>query len=343
MATRLPTVDEHGTIRLPAFEVPLSTYMSERARSVFIEQSLAGFPGSLNESQSINEMRRVVDRYHAPGVIRARELFPVEVETSTVGGVRVDRVTPRDGLPERNRRRILINLHGGGFLTGNGLVGLAESIPIAHVGQVCVVSLHYRMAPECKFPAASEDVASVYKDLLSRYRPQNIGIYGCSAGGLLTAESVAWFQVHDLPTPGAIGIFCAGADSTSGGDSSYTSTQLNGAFLSAPKVQTALETPSPYFELADLTDALAFPALEPTVLARFPPSLLITGTRDRFMSPAIHLHTQLCMAGVDARLHVWEGMWHGFLNTPDMPEAMAAYQEIAKFFERTLRHPSEDL
>jgi hypothetical protein len=30
-----------------------------------------------------------------------------------------------------------------------------------------------------------------YRELLKRYKPKNIGIYGCSAGGALTAETAA--------------------------------------------------------------------------------------------------------------------------------------------------------
>lgn len=47
--------------------------------------------------------------------------------------------------------------------------------------------------------------------MLKSYAAENIGIFGYSAGGVLTAQAVNWFQVHELPRPGAIGIFGAGA------------------------------------------------------------------------------------------------------------------------------------
>lgn len=124
----------------------------------------------------------------------------------------------RLGLSSR-KARVLINLHGGGFAGCWPGCAELESRPIAFLGQVRVVSVDYRQAPDNKFPAASEDVANVYRALLKTYKPNEIGIYGCSAGGMLTAESVAWFQQHALPTPGAIGIFCAGAGEF-GGDAS---------------------------------------------------------------------------------------------------------------------------
>ena len=76
-----------------------------------------------------------------------------------------------------------------------------------------VVSLDYRQGPKYRFPAASEDVAAVYAHLLKDHAPRDVGIYGCSAGGMLAAMSVAWFEKHNLPRPGAVGILCAGAGS----------------------------------------------------------------------------------------------------------------------------------
>ena len=47
-------------------------------------------------------------------------------------------------------------------------------------------------------------------------------------------------------------------------------------------------------------------------------------------------HTQLVKAGVDADLHVWEGMFHGFFYNPDVPEARDCYNVIVKFFDTRL-------
>jgi epsilon-lactone hydrolase len=125
-------------------------------------------------------------------------------------------------------------MHGGAFAVGSVRGGLAESIPVAAVAGIKVITVDYRMAPEHQFPAASEDVASVYKELLKKYKPKNIGIYGCSAGGMLAGQSVAWFQKQRLPRLGAIGIFCAGGDANPSGDSRYLAefmrtTRSNGA------------------------------------------------------------------------------------------------------------------
>ena len=54
------------------------------------------------------------------------------------------------------------------------------------------------------------------------------------------------------------------------------------------------------------------------------------------MSGAIHTHTQLVKQGVDADLHVWDGLFHGFFYNPDVPESRDCYNVIVKFFDRRL-------
>jgi monoterpene epsilon-lactone hydrolase len=219
-----------------------------------------------------------------------------------------------------------------------------ESIPVAAMGRIRVVSLEYRQSPKHRFPAASEDVAAAYRELLKSYRAQDIGIYGCSAGGMLTGMAVAWFQRHSLPAPGAVGILCAGmtlASNGFGGDAVYTTAAIGEGRAPPPPPQQGQgrrSSPLPYFEGADLHDPLVTPASSPDVLAKFPPTLIVTGTRAFELSSAVHTHAQLIKQGVNADLHVWEGMFHGFFYNADVPESRDCYDVVVKFFERHLGH-----
>jgi acetyl esterase/lipase len=204
------------------------------------------------------------------------------------------------------------------------------------------------MAPQYKFPAASEDVASVYKALLKQYRPGNIGIFGCSSGGLLSAEAVAWFQTHHIPRPGAIGIFGGGASVPVRGDSNYLNTPIMGPAFGPQGLPVWPEDVSgflkivPYYDLpnVDLNDPLISPAFHPSVLAKFPPSLLMTGTRDVNLSLVVYTHAQLVKAGADADLHVWEGAQHcsygSAMTDANVPETREALDVIVKFFDQHL-------
>ena len=283
--------------------------------------------------QDIEALRRCYDEYLFPAFIaRQRARYSVKIESQAIGGVPTEIFTPTEGVTAPNQDRVLINLHGGAFIMGGRWAGEVESIPIASVGKIKVVSVDYRLGPEHRFPTASEDVAAVYKVLMKQYRPENIGIYGCSAGGVITAEAVAWFLKQQLPSPGAIGIFCAGAQPFGLGDSERIPGK--GSLTDA-----LMEKHLSYFEKKDLSDPLAFPALSPTIMARFPDTLIITSTRDYMMSGAVSTHAQLVKLGVSADLHVWEGLEHGFINDPELPEAREAYDVITRFFAYHLGRP----
>jgi acetyl esterase/lipase len=54
------------------------------------------------------------------------------------------------------------------------------------------------------------------------------------------------------------------------------------------------------------------------------------------MSGALYTHEQLVKQGVDAELHVWEGLFHGFFYNADVPESRDAFNVMIAFFDRHL-------
>ena len=324
-------VEAGGTVHMPAQAVPISGFLSPEAKAYLAEHL-----------ENLQRPEMLVQRDGVPPLLagyiaRQRELFPVVREETTIGGVRAYAYTPRDGIATENRDRVLVDLHGGGFRECWPACAELESMPIAALGRIKVVSLDYRQGPEQHHPAASEDVAAAYRDLLKSYRPENIGIYGCSAGGMLVGMSVAWFQRQALPRPGAIGILCAGAANLDGnafaGDAGYTTLPLGEGRVLAPGGNPVQME---YFAATDPADPLVAPASSPEVLAKFPPTLIVTGTRSFELSNAVYTHAQLVKNGVDADLHVWEGMFHGFFYNPDVPESRECYDVIVRFFAKHL-------
>lgn len=66
----------------------------------------------------------------------------------------------------------------------------------------------------------------------------------------------------------------------------------------------------------------------------FPPTLLISGTRDLFLSNTVRMHRALREAGVIADLHVIDARPHvGFMNAP---EEQAVNDEVRSFVRRHL-------
>ena len=333
-----PRVDADGTVHADGIAVPPSEYLSAEARAALIAR-LTAAPVKLGAGADFVTNARANGDVAAKAIIaKWLAIYPARIEPVTMNGVQTDMVTPEAGVAPDNRRRVLINLHGGGFFTGARSGGQEESVPLAGRGRIKVVAVDYRLAPENRFPAASEDVERVYRALLKDYSPGNIGIYGCSAGGSLVAQSMAWVQTRGLPRPGAIGIFCSGAMPSFwyGGDSFATTPMMNGRPQTSP---AAVRTGpgSLYLAEADQNDPRVTPGLYPDVLAKFPPTLLVTGTRDTSMSNAIVTNARLLAAGVDTQLFVQEGLGHGeFTLIPGTAEAAQAYDVIWRFFDRHL-------
>jgi len=328
-----PGFNPDGSVTSPGVTVPYSSFASPEAKAFFPKMLAAGSKAP-PITAPIEQNRAFYDRMNSDRAARMEKRYPVKIHAETIAGVGTDVVVPAQGIAPENRDRVLVNLHGGAFLWGAHSGGLVESIPIASIGRIKVITVDYRQAPEHTFPAASDDVEAVYRALLKHYKPADIGIYGCSAGGILTGESVARF-IHDkLPVPGAIGTFC-GSLMDIDGDSAYVAPLLNGQGVPTHPMGLA---DLPYFHGADLKDPLVQPGLSPALLAKFPPTLLITGTRDMTMSSVVRSQQLLDQAGVQTELHVWEGMWHSFFSDPELPESKDAYRVIVQFFQRHLGH-----
>jgi epsilon-lactone hydrolase len=320
-------VNSDGSVQIPAYTVPLSSFLSPEAKA-YVTQHMKDM-----QDPELVKQDQGVPRFMKHYIERDEALFAVERKDGSLGGVHTYTYAPRSGIAEKNKARVLINLHGGGFSGCWPGCAELESIPISALMKIKVVTVDYREGPDNKFPAASEDVASVYRDLLKVYKPKNIGIYGCSAGGMLTAMSLAWFQTHGLPTPGAVGIYCASAGAF-GGDATYIAFPFGEGRM--PPKRAPGQSQLGYFSGKDMSDPLISPMNSHEILAKFPPTLLITGTRDFAMSGTIHTDGELTKLGVKSELHVWDGLFHGFFYNAEIPESRDAFNVMISFFDRQL-------
>ena len=278
--------------------------------------------------QTLAERRVQTDKWRESQSAVTKKLFPVSVEEKTIAGVRTDVITPAN-LPDQKGNRVLINLHGGGFNSDSG--SLIEGIPIAALARTKVVSLYYRLAPENPFPAAVDDVVAVYKQLLREYKPGSIGIFGTSAGAILTGEVAVKLKQTGVPLPGALGMFSTLADFSRSGDSQsfFTLEGLPGNLLPAnPNGRPG----DAYVGSTDPKDPLLSPLYAD--LHGFPPSLLVTSTRDILLSNTTIFHRALLRAGNDARLVVYEALPHAFWYHFEFPETRETLETMAKFFDQ---------
>lgn len=325
-------VDADGSAHISHAVVPLSNVLSEQSKEIIRRSRPTEGPGALPQPkvEDMAELRRKMNEALQPNVNHMRDVFPVNVEEKVIDGIAVAIITPKGGVPEKNRNRVMINAPGGGFRTGIRANGLLISIPVSAVGQFKVVSLLYRQGPEYKFPAATEDFTKVYRAMLKEYKAPNIGLVGCSAGGALVAQSVAHFQKIGLPAPGAIGIYCSGAGAKwTEGDSGVFAPLATG-------IGVGTGASPAYLDSVNVDDPAVTPANDPAVLAKFPPTIFATGTRDFAMSSAAKGHRGMLKAGVESDLLIYDGLGHGFMTNPDYPEARELYEIAARFYDKHL-------
>jgi len=327
-----PAIRADGTIEVPSFELPPSEYLSPEAREMLRKRAHPAAHPAGDANAAVEA--RIADM---------RKLYPVNVEEQVIAGVPARVFTPRD--KPFDRRRVLLQFHGGGFKCCFHAASMFESTPISVLGGYKVISIDYRQAPEHRHPAALEDAVAVYKELLKSYDAGRIGVYGCSAGGGLTAMLVSWLAGNGVRRPGAVGIFGAGATNVYGGDSvRFAGHILEGWPLPDPaSSQPPNQGGGPsYFDGVDVNAPanrrILSPVDYPELIAKFPPTMLVTGTRAGDMSMAIHTNTELLKAGIDTTLVVAEGLGHCYLASDyELPEARDAQQLVANFFHEHLR------
>ncbi|PCI53325.1 MAG: alpha/beta hydrolase [Alphaproteobacteria bacterium] len=331
-------IEPNGTVELNAVKVPISSLLSPEAHE-FMRRLIVDKPFGAPVPDIKNERARQ-DEIMGDFLRPMRLRYDVAIEEKEIGGVFTQIVTPSAGIGVENLERVLINVHGGGFVTGGRSASLVESVPLAALMGIKVISIDYRMGPEYQFPAASIDVAAVYREVIKTYKPENIGLYGCSAGGLLAAQAIAWFDRDELPQPGGVGVFCAPLGQFFVGDTPAISGPLNGRIPPVRKTENG-DDPVPtrrvgYLDEARSNDPLAYPLSSGDVLKKFPPTLFITATRAFEFSAVLNSNNVLAKTGVKTKLHAWDGLNHAFFYNSEMPESRDAYDVMVNFFDENL-------
>ena len=280
------------------------------------------------EPEDLAKRRAQASAWQINGGEQMRKTYPVNLAEGKIADVPVRIVTPLM-VPADKKDRVLLNLHGGGFNADWG--SEIESIPIANLTQTKVVAVLYSLAPEHQFPTAVNEVVAVYNELLKTYKPQNVGIYGTSAGAILTAEVAARLRQRNLPLPAALGIFSGSGDFSKLGDS-RSMYALRG--LSGPLDPPAGKPDTSYSGATPLNDPVLSPIFAD--LKGFPPTLFLTSGRDLLLSSTVNLHRAFLNAGVDAQLIVYDGLWHAYWNEWTLPESKEAHHRMADFFNQKL-------
>lgn len=208
---------------------------------------------------------------------------------------------------------VLMYFHGGGWVIGDRDTCDAACREIATLGNLVVVSVDYRMAPEHVYPAAVQDCYAATQWAAENASALNgngkLGVAGESAGGNLSA--VVALQARDEAGP-AIAFQCllypvVDCDLTRG---SYAENG-EGYLLETATMQWFWDTYCP-----DET-ARAEPHASPLraeSLANLPPALVVTAEFDPLRDEGEAYAAALTAAGGNARAVRYDGLVHDFLG-----------------------------
>lgn len=316
---------------VPAHEVPVPTTVSPQMQQR-IGRADHKWPEAFPTSNAGWKQMDNPDPQGAKARLTALlDQFDLKLEKKKFGGVECFEIAPRK-IARENRRRLLVHVHGGGYVLGAGERGLTEAVLVAGMSGIRTISIDYRMPPEFPFPVPINDVIGAWKAILDVHKGSKIGLFGNSAGGAMALGLAQRAVQEKFALPAAIVSATPWADLSETGDSYFTNKYVD---------------PVPYHGILGVAAAqyaggmdLKDPRLSPVYgeFAGFPPTLLLSGNRDLFLSNAIRVDRKLRDAGRDSALIVYEGQSHGrHLAGWEYPETRTTLRDISLFWKRYLK------
>jgi acetyl esterase len=278
------------------------------------------------EARAFYSQGRVVTNPEPPG-LKSAEALSIP---SAAGAIPARIYTPMKLRQTNGLAPCLVFFHGGGWVIGDLDTHDVVCRKLAHEGELIVISVDYRLAPENKFPAAVDDAIAATKWIAGNAGQLGIDaarltVGGDSAGGNLAAVVSLAARDGDGPAiAGQVLIYPA------------TDFTMNHPSHSEPETSILLtHTVIKWFRdhylnnLADGEHWRASPARAAS-LAGLPPAYVLTAGADPLRDEGNEYAARLKDAGVKVTTRTFPGQFHGFFTMGKLlPQANDAASEIA--------------
>ncbi|MFE6966268.1 alpha/beta hydrolase [Agromyces sp. NPDC057679] len=226
-------------------------------------------------------------------------------------------------------RPTVVFVHGGGFVFGDLDSHDRACRRLATLGDVDVVAVAYRLAPEHPAPAGVDDVIAVVQAILGELPTTPLGLAGDSAGGL-----IAYLAAHRLVAHGTTveGLLLLNPNADLRLSRASIRTKAHGWGLSTTALHWFIEKWIPDERAnADVYSPLELPA------AGMPATIVVTSEHDPLHDEGAELAERLEVGGSLVAHHDLPGMVHGFINLDTVsPSARQAGDRILMEFGRHL-------
>jgi epsilon-lactone hydrolase len=247
--------------------------------------------------ESVPERRKVYDSLGTKFPIAP----DISVESETISGVRVEWTR----APSVDRSRVVIYLHGGGYVYGSLESHRHLASEIGRVAGCQVLAVDYRLAPEHPFPAALNDVLVVYRSLLSRgISSKRIAFAGDSAGGGLSVAAMVALRDEGLPQPASGWLISPFTDLAARGSSYEKKASIDPAVTK----QTVEFVAKSYLPAESRSTPLA--SVVEADLRGISPLLIFVGSHEVLLDDSVELCRAAGMCDVSVRLEIWSNMIH---------------------------------
>ena len=232
-----------------------------------------------------------------------------------------------------------VYFHGGGFVAGDLDTEDLRCVRLACEAGCVVISVDYRLAPEHRFPAATDDGYAVLSWIATEATtlgidPDRLGLVGASSGGTLAAAIALMARDRNGP-PLAFQLLV------------YPSLDDRMQTASVRFVGTPLVDGSDvarcwdYYLGPDRVDVSPYAApARATVLASLPPTYVMTAELDPLRDDGLRYAAALLEAGVSVELHQFAGAFHGFDLFPTAISQRALDEQAAWLRSITRNEPS---
>ena len=226
----------------------------------------------------------------------------------------------------------LVFFHGGGWVIGNLETHDVVCRKLAHEGEMIVMSVDYRLAPEHRFPAAVEDAVTATKWVAANAKGLGIDasrlvVGGDSAGGNLAAVVSLDARENGPKLAGQLLVYPATDFSRKHPSHSEPETSI---LLTHTVVTWFMNN---YLGDADINDWRASPARART-LAGLPPAYVLTAGADPLRDEGDEYAARLKEAGVAVTYRHFPGQFHGFFTMGKLlNQANVAVGEIATWLK----------